>query len=242
MNNKKRLHWSNNLQISSVIFLVFVFTILIQAVSCVDENSVKSELPFPSEKNPWMEIRKERIHTLLPQAMKIAGVDSWVVICRENNNDPLANHVGGENAGGTVAFLFNRNEDVFESVAITPLGEATALKEMGLHDRYILIERGSDVWQLIKEELVRADPEKIAINSSQLNIADGLSFTQKTALEEAVGPELAGRFVSSENLIMEWLSVKLPEEIEIMSKAALLTEQLQIEAYQKYYTRKNKRF
>ena len=50
--------------------------------------------------NPWPEIRKERINKLLPKAMASANVDCWIVICRENNNDPIAAHVGGENAGG----------------------------------------------------------------------------------------------------------------------------------------------
>jgi Xaa-Pro aminopeptidase len=50
-------------------------------------------------------------------------------------------------------------------------------------------------------------------------------------LEEALGAELVGRLTSSEDLVNEWLSVKLPEEIEIMRRAGRLTVQLQREAY-----------
>ena len=53
---------------------------------------------FDPRYSPWPQIRKARIERLLPQAMQLAGVDAWVVICRENANDPLAMHVGGENA------------------------------------------------------------------------------------------------------------------------------------------------
>ena len=59
--------------------------------------------------SPWPEIRKKRITQLLPQALKVAGVDAWLIICRENNNDPLAHHIGGENAGGTAVFLFYKS-------------------------------------------------------------------------------------------------------------------------------------
>ncbi len=38
---------------------------------------------FPAE-NPWPRIRKERIQKLLPAAMERAGVDAWIVVCREN--------------------------------------------------------------------------------------------------------------------------------------------------------------
>ncbi len=72
------------------------------------------------EGNPWPEIREERIRTLLPGAMDAAGVDAWVVFCRENANDPLAIHVGGESAGGAAAYLFFRSTEGVERVIIAP--------------------------------------------------------------------------------------------------------------------------
>jgi Xaa-Pro aminopeptidase len=188
-------------------------------------------LPFPPEKNPWQQIRKERINKLLPEAMKHADVDSWLVVCRENDNDPLAMHVGGENAGGTAAFLFILQNDKIKSIAISPEGEAIALRDMKIHDEVIIIERGSNIWKVIAKQLQLFNPQRIAINSSENNIADGLSYSQRISLENAVGEELTKKFVPSTDLVMEWLSVKLPQEIEIMKKAAEITSQLQIEAY-----------
>ena len=75
-------------------------------MSNASSQTAKDPKPFDAQDSPWPEIRKARIQKLLPQAMLLAGVDAWVVICRENNNDPLAVHVGGENAGGTAAFMF----------------------------------------------------------------------------------------------------------------------------------------
>jgi hypothetical protein len=63
-------------------------------------QTASSPKPTDPRKSPWPEIRKARIQKLLPQAMQLAGIDAWVVICR-HNNDPLALYVGGENAGGT---------------------------------------------------------------------------------------------------------------------------------------------
>ena len=66
-------------------------------------------MPAPeASDDPWPSIRAERIATLLPDAMDRAGVDAWLVLCRENDNDPMARHVGCENAGGEAAFLFFR--------------------------------------------------------------------------------------------------------------------------------------
>lgn len=184
------------------------------------------------ETNPWPDIRHKRIQQLLPQAMQRARVDAWVVICRENNNDPLAAHVGGENAGGTAAFIFLQTESGVRSLAVSPAGEATALQDVGLQDTVIVLERGDSVWNRTAAILQKANPERIAVNSSQRAAADGLSYTQRTALDAALSAELQTRLISSEELVVQWLSVKLPEEVEIMRRAAALTEQLELEAYQ----------
>ncbi len=187
--------------------------------------------PFDPQDSPWPEIRQARIRKLLPEAMKLSGIDAWVVICRENNNDPLAMFVGGENAGYEAAFVFFLRGNRVESLALSPWGEATALKDMGVQDRVIEFERGGDLYALVKRELAAANPRTIGVNCAALGIADGLSWTQRSKLEKALGSDLAGRLVSAEELIAEWLSVKLPEEVEIMRRAGELTVQLEIEAY-----------
>jgi Xaa-Pro aminopeptidase len=163
--------------------------------------------------------------------MRRAGVDAWVVVCRENDNDPLALHVGGENAGGTAVILFLLGEGGVRAVALSPAGEATALKDVGLHDEVVVLERGTPVWNRAAERLRAAGSKKIAVNSSAMTVADGLSHTQRVELEKALGPELAARLVPSEELVVEWLSVKLPQEVEILRGAAALTAELELEAY-----------
>ncbi|TQF10098.1 aminopeptidase P family protein [Myxococcus llanfairpwllgwyngyllgogerychwyrndrobwllllantysiliogogogochensis] len=183
--------------------------------------------------DPWPRIRKERIQKLLPQAMARANVDAWVVFCRENDNDPLAIHVGGENAGGTAAFLFLRQGDAVRAVALSPAGEATALREVGPLDEVVPLERGVDLYAQVAARLAAAKPARIAINASTaVTVADGLSSSQRTALEKALSPAQRKKLVSAEDVVSEWLSVKLPEEVDILRKAAALTSQLEVEAYQ----------
>ena len=79
------------------------------------------------EGDPWPEIREEHIRTLLPGAMDAAGVDAWVVFCRENANDPLAIHVGGGSAGGAAAYLFFRTAEGVDRVIIAPSSEVITM-------------------------------------------------------------------------------------------------------------------
>lgn len=209
-------------------FIVFIFVLL---NGCLGSTTPTVIVEWGA--SPWTEIRKERVNTLLPQAMEAANVDAWIIICRENNNDPLADHVGGENAGGTALFLFYRDESGFHSKVYSPVGEATALADMKLHDEMIPIERGHSALTQAAEFINAQSFNTIAINSSSSNAqADGLTYTQYNKLVEALGKSSASKLISSEELVYEWLSIKTPDEVEIMRKAAELTAKWELEAYE----------
>ena len=202
------------------------------APSAQTDSQTVTDRPFPDNPDLWPSIRQERIRTLLGPAMARAGVDAWIVLARENANDPIASHLGAENAGGLAVFLFFADaEGNLESLAISPETEATALSEVSPLDDVRSVPRGTSMYTAAADDLRNRNPRSIAVNSSNRNIADGLSYTQRVALEKALGSTLSSRLVSSEEIIIEWLSVKLPQEVEIMRRAAKLTEQLELEAY-----------
>ncbi|MDO9553255.1 Xaa-Pro peptidase family protein [Rhodonellum sp.] len=221
---------TNKLKPGAIFFLILGLFMACQSKS--DHKTMETfDNPF-SGPNPWPEIRKERIQKLLPAAMEAAGVDAWIIVCRENNNDPIAHHVGGENAGGTALFLFYLENQKAKSIVFSPVGEMTALAELKIHDEVFPVARGNsailDAGDFIKNKKFN----KIAINSSEENeLADGLSYTQRKELEVTLGTE-SSKLVSSEELLYEWLSIKLPAEVEIMTKAAELSSKWQYEAYQ----------
>jgi Xaa-Pro dipeptidase len=183
--------------------------------------------------SPWPEIRKERIASLLGPALKKAQVDAWLVICRENNNDPLADHVGCENAGQTAVFLFYHHDQKFHSMAFSPVGESTALTDIKLLDEVIPVARNTSAIDMAADFIKTNNFANVAINMSSTNAqADGISFTQYQKLTTALGQEYSQRLTSSDEVIYQWLSIKLPAEIAIMRDAAALTAKWQIEAYQ----------
>lgn len=218
-------------QFNFIAGLVFLLSLTL-IFSCQEKTAVEESFENPFDgPSPWPEIRKERIQKLLPEAMKAADVDAWIVVCRENNNDPIAHHIGGENAGGTALFLFYLEEDAVKSVVYSPIGEATALADLKIHDEVIPVDRGSSAIADASAFIQSKNFSKIAVNYSEENaLADGLSATQKISLEKALGSH-ANKLVSADELIYEWLSVKLPAEVDIMTKAAELTALWQVEAY-----------
>lgn len=214
---------------------ILLYVSLIFLIGCTPKQKQLKEID-PSTywgKNPWPEIRKKRINKLLPNALQEAKVDCWLVLCRENNNDPLADHIGGENAGGNAVFLFYNDERGFHSKVFSPIGESTALDELDIHDEVISVQRGVSSINLAINFIRNKNFETIAINSSTTNsIADGLSFTQRKQIENLLEKD-SEKLISSSELVYNWLSIKLPEEVEILTKAAKLTAEFQIEAYKR---------
>ncbi len=194
--------------------------------------AVDTPEPSPFTSDPWPDIRAQRIASLLPDAMAQASVDAWMIICRENNNDPIAPHVGCENAGGSAAFLFFRTDTGLHSIAVSPAGEATALAEKKIMNEVVVIERGAGLWPSVEALFIRFNPVRIAINTGQSPIADGLSHTQYESMVVALDPAWLARMTSAEPLIMAWLAVKTNEEVAIMRRAAAITARWEVEAYQ----------
>jgi len=213
--------------VQPILWGALMLSLFISACSAPADSSTES--PFTGD--PWPSIRAERIANLLPTAMQDNGLDAWMVICRENNNDPLADHVGCENAGGSAAFMFFLTEEGLHSVAISPSGEATSLAEKEIMDEVVEIGRGVGLWGTVQAQFERFNPTVIGINTGYSPIADGLSHTQYASMMEGMPSVWTDKMVSAEPFIRSWLSVKTDAEVEIMSRAAEITAAWEVEAY-----------
>ena len=219
------------------LFTIASLSSVAQAKNTVPSASdVNDYLAYFKTPSPWPEIRKKRVSTLLPQAMEKASQDLWLVVCRENDNDPLAKHVGCENAGGTAVILFVKKDSAVTSTIFSPISESTALKELKTFDRVVDVNKSDSAISVAVKYLVEdLKATSIAVNSFTDNPqADGLSHTQfvelTTALQSFSKQDV--KLVSAENIIYHWLARKLPAEVEIMAKAAAVTSRWEYEAYQ----------
>ncbi|WP_018981929.1 M24 family metallopeptidase [Salinimonas chungwhensis] len=194
-------------------------------------NSADDDIMFSNE-SPWPQIRKERVARLLPAAMDKTNLQHWLIICRENNNDPLAPHVGCENAGGTAVVLFSRTSNGVSTRIFSPVSESTALKELNIFDTVVDVNKDKSAIDVAADWLVSHQTAPVAVNSFSDNPqADGLSHSQYLALSTAL-KDSDIKLVSAEPLVYHWLARKLPEEVAIMAKAATLTSKWEHLAFQ----------
>ncbi len=176
-------------------------------------------LPLRERMNVYNDWLKKRLEKLLPGFMDETGIDMWVVIAREYNEDPVIMSLLPEPnlyARRRTILVFHRKPEGVERLAVY---------RYGFGDFY------SGIWDPDKEEqyeclarLIRErNPEKIGINvSNTFAFGDGLTHGEYTMLVDALG-EYSERLVSAETLCIRWLETRSVEELETYPMLVELT-------------------
>ena len=148
-----------------------------------------------------------RLDNLLPDMMREAGLDMWIVIDREDNGDPVSWTLSGGRR--SVGFL------VFYDAG----GEAG-------------IERLRGGFGRIRDIVQERDPRRIGINvSERWRHADGLSATNRERLQQALGDMYAARLVSAEEVVVRWLETRSPREISVYRHVMGVADEIMDEAF-----------
>ncbi len=160
----------------------------------------------------WLEWRLENV---LPAVMRREGIDLWLVICGENNEDPVFLTLMPEPAlmaSGTTFLVFHdlgpeNGVERFASGAYVPLGSLyKPLPRLNKEDRF------ANLAQIIRER----NPKKIGINvSDNWHFGDGLAASKEKKLRESLDASLAARLVSAENVCVGWLETRSPQELSV---------------------------
>lgn len=196
-------------------------------VGCAGPSPPLAGDPYgvPSEFEQWerkREIVRHKLEEALPLAMRTHGIDMWIVMDRENNEEPLHDEIGAGYSGvrGVYLFFDRRNDAGVEKIffgsheqpdtAIVPhlYDEATYY---GYHPEGVL--------PLLRAAVHERDPQRIGVNRSYtLPEADGLTLGLLEALEDAIGPEYASRIVSAELLVRDFRLHKVAGETEVFTQ------------------------
>ena len=157
---------------------------------------------------------KERLDTLIAPLMREVGVDMWIIIAREYNEDPVLETM----LPGTWMSARRRMVLVFHDRGRDEGVERLAVARYPVGDVFPSAwdpETQPGQWQRVADIVRERDPQKIAINvSDTFPLADGLSVSQHRQLREALGSKLSARLVSHDALAVGWLETRIPAEME----------------------------
>lgn len=172
--------------------------------------------PLKAQAELSTRILKERLDVILPWAMEEAGMDMWIVLSRENCEDPIIHTL----------FTWDMPEARRISILIFHRERTTGVirrMAVGMHSPemsgiYENVQAENEtVWEAAGRVVAELAPEKIAVNRSFLyGFCDGLSSTLYENLKEAVGGNYAARICDGEELTVRWLQRVSPLEKEAM--------------------------
>ncbi|MEM0982746.1 MAG: M24 family metallopeptidase [Planctomycetota bacterium] len=177
--------------------------------------------------NGWLEQRLDRI---VPDLMREHGLDMWIVLGREYNEDPVlktmlpATWLSARRRTILVFFDPGNGEPV-ERLAVARYSVGR------LFESAWDPEEQPDQWARLAEIIEERNPKNIGINTSETYAhADGLSHTQHESLKEALSPRFRSRLVSAEPVAIGWLERRLPEEMEVYSSVCRIAHEIMAEA------------
>ena len=177
------------------------------------------------------EIQKDRFDNLLPKLMDETGIDMWVIITREYNEDPVIKTLLpptwlNARRRTILAFHYDKKSKDLEKVAIA---------------RYSFGKNIPSIWNKEEEPnqmkalakfIEEKNPEKIGLNfSDHFALADGIVKTDYELFLDNLPSKLSKKVVSAEELAIRWIETRTEKEMIIYDQLVEITHGIINEAF-----------
>ncbi|MDI1322503.1 MAG: M24 family metallopeptidase [Algoriphagus sp.] len=186
---------------------VFLF---ISTLAQAQDLAVLSQREQAEVIDSWLD---ERITYLLPQLMTESGIDMWVVISREYNEDPVirtmlpATWMAARRRTILVMYQPSANAPV-ETYAVARYDVGKAFK------RAWDPETQPDQWKALVELVASKNPKKIGLNfAKDYGHADGLTHFDHEEFLKNLPSGYSEKVVSAQTLAVRWLETRTPSEM-----------------------------
>ena len=160
------------------------------------------------------EILEDRLDNLLPKLMEREGLDMWILISREYNEDPVMKTILPStwlSARRRTIMVFNKNKvGELDKIAIARYSVGRLLKGEWNVDVY------PDQWEALMSIIKKKNPKSIGLNYSEnFALADGLVRTEYETFMDKLPKEFHSRVQSAERLAIAWLETRSKKELEM---------------------------
>ena len=205
-----------------VFYVVFFFTLSLNSQNILYEKDRARVVN---------EILKERFENVLPKLMDRTGIDMWILISREYNEDPvLKTMLPAEwlNARRRTIILFYRDKtkNTLDKLAVARYNFGENI--ISAWDKEVEPNQWKRLNQLIEER----NPKTIGINYSKyFNIADGIDKTDYEEFIANISKENRDKIISAQKLATAWIETRTTREMEIFSDIVEITHNIINEAF-----------
>ena len=201
----------------------YIFLILFVSFSNIASAQVLSER---EQSRVVDEILQERFNTVLPMLMERTGIDMWVIISREYNEDPVlrtmlpSTWLSARRTTMIVFFNDVKNKKI-EKLAIARYNVGESIKASWDMKKF------PDQFDALLDIIKTRNPKKIAVNTSRdFGHADGLDHTHYSMLMNKLGKDLSGRVVSAEPLAVGWMETRTDREMQIYTQLVRISHDI----------------
>ena len=177
------------------------------------------------------EIQKDRFDNLLPKLMDETGIDMWVIITREYNEDPIIKTLLpptwlNARRRTILAFHYDKKSKNLEKVAIARYSFGKNIPSIWNKD-----EEPNQMKALAKF-IEDKNPNKIGLNySDHFALADGIVKTDYELFLDNLPSRLSNKVVSAEELAIRWIETRTEKEMMIYDQLVEITHGIIKEAF-----------
>ena len=172
------------------------------------------------------DILEDRLRTVLPNVMRREGLDMWVVISSEYNEDPVirtflpATWFAARRT--TMLVMFDRGADKeIECLAVSRYDVGKIFKRSWNPDAQ------PDQWEQLGKIIEERNPKKIGVNTSnQYGHADGLTWSHREKLMKVLSKKLQANVVSAEKVAVGWLETRSEREMTIYQQICRIAHEI----------------
>ena len=176
-------------------------------------------------------IQKDRLDNLLPELMSKNGIDMWIIITREYNEDPIIKTLLpptwlNARRRTILVFSFDESTKKTESVAISRYNFGKNIKS--IWDK----EKNPNQMLALKDYIDKVNPKKIGLNYSEnFALIDGISKSDYELFYSSISNDIKQRIVSAEDLGIQWIETRTELEKEIYKDLVSITQNIINEAF-----------
>lgn len=200
----------------------FLLLLLLTSV-CFNHAQV---LPMREQAKVIDEILADRFNNLLPVLMERNGIDLWVIVSREYNEDPVistmlpATWISARRRT-IIVFYNNPEKKVFEKLAIARYNVGENIKAEWDMQKF------PDQWDALMNIITTRNPRKIGINTStNFGHADGMDVTDYNEMMQKLPAAFKSKVVSAETLAVNWLETRTEREMQIYPQLVYETRKI----------------
>lgn len=195
-------------------FLVLLSLIFIIPNLAVADDLKKKVLTLRDRSEIRNRLLKDRFESVLPDIMERTGIDMWIIVAREYNEDPViktmlpATWLNARRR--TILVVYNPGSgNKLETYAIARYDVGEVFKRMWDP------EQQPDQYKALAKLIYDKNPNKIGINQSEFFAqADGLTATEYNLLKSSLNRRQLKKVVSAEKLAIGWLETRSSMEME----------------------------